>query len=53
VATKILSWTRAEKGVDDALLKGEKLEALNIPDWFSALDENCRAEVRNVWEETR
>jgi len=51
-ATKILSWTRAEKGVDDALLIGEKLKAINILGWFSALDENCRAEVRKVWEET-
>jgi hypothetical protein len=51
--TKILTWTRSEKGVDDALLKGAELKALNIPDWFSALDEKCRAEVRKVWEEIR
>lgn len=50
--TKILSWTRSEKGVDDALLKGERLSEITIPDWFSALDEKCRNEVRKVWAES-
>ncbi len=50
-ATKILVWTRAEKGVDDALLKGEKLNEITILDWFSALDERCRDEARKVWAE--
>ena len=49
-ATKILVWERTEKSIDDALLKGERLDEITIPDWFSALDERCRQEVRNVWE---
>lgn len=51
-ATKILAWTRAEKGIDDALLKGERLNEITILDWYSALNERCREEVRNVWEES-
>ena len=50
-ATKILVWARTEKGVDDALLKGEKLNEITILDWFSALDEKCRNEARKVWAE--
>ena len=50
-ATKILVWTRAEKGVDDALLKGEKLTEITILDWFSALTGECRDEARKVWAE--
>lgn len=50
-ATKIFVWTRTEKGVDDALLKGEKLNEITIPDWFSTLDEKCRDEARKVWAE--
>jgi len=41
----------AEKGVDDALLKGEKLNEITILDWFSTLDEKCREEARKVWDE--
>lgn len=50
-ATKIFVWTRAEKGIDDALLKGEKLYETTILDWFSALDGKCRDEARKVWDE--
>lgn len=49
--TKIFVWARASKGIDDALLKGEKLNEITILDWFSALDEKCREEARKVWEE--
>jgi hypothetical protein len=49
--TKILAWERTEKGIDDALLKGEKLDEITILDWFSALDEAARVEVRKIWEE--
>lgn len=48
-STKILVWTQAEKGVDDALLKGEKLNEITIPDWFSAPGDKCREEARKVW----
>ena len=48
-STKILVWTQAEKGVDDALLKGEKLNEITILDWFSALSDKCREEARKVW----
>lgn len=48
--TKILDWSRAAKGIDDALLIGEKLKELTIADWFSALNERSREEVKNVWE---
>lgn len=48
--TKILDWSRAAKGIDDALLIGEKLKELLIADWFSALNEQSREEVKNVWE---
>lgn len=50
-ATKIFAWTQSEKGIDDALLKGEKLNEITISDWFSALDERCREEARKVWAE--
>jgi hypothetical protein len=50
-ATKILVWTRDAKGVDDALLKGKKLNEITILDWFSALNEECRDEARKVWAE--
>ena len=50
-ATKIFVWTRTEKGIDDALLKGEKLYETKILDWFNALDEECRDEARKVWKE--
>ena len=50
-STKIFSWARSEKGIDDALLKNEKLDEITIVEWFSALDEQCREEVRKVWEE--
>ena len=49
--TKILAWERTEKGIDDALLKGERLNEMTILEWFSALDEKCRDEVRKVWAE--
>ncbi len=48
--TKILAWSRKEKGIDDALLRAGKLEELTIAAWFSALGEESREEVRNVWE---
>lgn len=51
-ATKILSWARSEKGIDDALLKNEQLNELTVLDWFSALGEQCREQVRKVWGET-
>ncbi len=50
-ATKIFVWARTEKGVDDALLKNEKLNEVTILDWFSTLDEKCRDEVQKVWAE--
>lgn len=50
-ATKIFTWSRTEKGIDDALLKGEKLDEISIQDWFAALDDKCRDEVRAVWTE--
>lgn len=49
--TKFFAWSRAEKGIDDALLKGEKLTEITVQNWFSALDEKCRDEVRKVWAE--
>ena len=50
-ATKIFVWARTEKGIDDALLKGEKLYETSILDWFAALDEECRDAARKVWME--
>ncbi len=49
--TKILGWSRAEKGIDDALAKGEKIYAMKISEWFSALEEDARAVVQKVWAE--
>lgn len=49
--TKIFVWAREAKGIDDAILKGEKLNEMTILDWFSALDEQCRDEARKVWDE--
>ncbi len=48
--TKILTWSREEKGIDDALVKNQKISEMTIPNWFSTLDENCRETVRKVWE---
>ncbi|MBA3633886.1 MAG: DUF3854 domain-containing protein [Acidobacteria bacterium] len=50
-STKILAWSRDEKGIDDALMSGEKIYELEIPDWFSTLDKNARMAVQKVWEE--
>ena len=47
--TMILAWSRAQKGIDDALLSGEKLDELTITDWYCALGEKSREEVKNVW----
>lgn len=52
-ATKILVWTRKAKVIDDALLKGEKLNEITILNWFTALDEKCRDEARQVWDECK
>jgi Domain of unknown function (DUF3854) len=49
--TKILTWTESEKGVDDALLKGENLREISFREWLSALGEKCLEEVRKVWFE--
>lgn len=49
-STKILAWSRTEKGIDDAVAKHQKIRELTIPEWFSSLDENCRETVRKVWE---
>lgn len=46
VSTKILTWARTAKGIDDALLQGEKPEQISILDWFSALDQQSRIEVQ-------
>lgn len=50
-ATKIFVWAGDAKGVDDALLQGEKLNEITVLDWFSALRERCREEARKVWAE--
>lgn len=50
-STKILTWSREEKGIDDALAKNQKISEVTIPDWISSLDEKCREMVRKVWEE--
>jgi hypothetical protein len=50
-STKILGWSRAEKGIDDALVKDEMIYGLNVIEWFSALDEHARAVVQEVWTE--
>lgn len=50
-STKILAWRRYEKGIDDALLSGEKIYELEVTDWFSALDKNARMVVQKVWDE--
>ncbi len=47
--TKILTWSRDDKGIDDALAKNQKISEMTIPNWFSTLDENCRETVRKVW----
>ncbi len=50
VSTKILTWARTAKGIDDALLQGEKPEPISILDWFSALDQQSRIELQKTWE---
>lgn len=50
-ATKIFVWERGAKGIDDALLQGERMNEITFLDWFSALDEHCRNEVSKVWDE--
>lgn len=49
--TKILVWTENEKGVDDALLKGEDLREISFAEWLSALGEKCRDEVLKIWDD--
>jgi hypothetical protein len=48
-STKILDGSQAEKGIDDAPAKGEKIYALEVGEWFSALEEDARAVVHKVW----
>jgi hypothetical protein len=50
-STKILTWSKEEKGIDDALAAGLNINEISIPDWLASLDENCRQLVRQVWEE--
>jgi hypothetical protein len=46
---KILLWSRAVKGIDDAILKDDKLEELTVAGWFPVLNDESREEVKNVW----
>ncbi len=48
--TKLLSWSQSSKGIDDALLSGEKLDELTVADWLSELNESSREEVGKIWE---
>lgn len=48
--TKILAWSRRSKGIDDALLSGEKLDELTVTDWLCELNEASREEVGKIWE---
>ena len=50
-STKILIWSRAKKGIDDALAHGEKLRDLDVLNWFSSLNKVGREIVQKVWEE--
>ena len=50
-STKILTWSREEKGIDDALAKNQKISEMTVPNWVLSLDEQCRETVRKVWEE--
>ena len=50
-STKIIAWSREEKGIDDALMSGEKIYEVEITDWFAALDKNARNVVQKVWQE--
>lgn len=46
---KIFVWNKIYKGIDDALLNGEKLNEITVIEWFSELNEKCRNEVQKVW----
>ena len=48
-STKILTWSREEKGIDDALAKNQKISEMTVPDWVLSLDEKCRETVKKVW----
>jgi hypothetical protein len=48
--TKILTWSGAEKGIDDALLNNNRLTELSALDWFQTLPPPARAEAEKVWE---
>ena len=50
-STKILTWSRTEKGIDDALLNNQKISEMTIPDWVSSLDVKCCETVRKIWQE--
>lgn len=49
-ATKILTWSGAEKGIDDALLNKNHLTELSALDWFQTLSPPARTEAAKVWE---
>ena len=51
VSTKILGWSRSQKGIDDAIAQGEKIYARDVSEWFSNLNDNARAVVQKVWVE--
>lgn len=48
--TKILTWSGAEKGIDDALLNNVRLIELSALDWFQSLKPKCRVEAEKIWE---
>lgn len=49
--TKIFTWSQSAKGIDDALLSGEKLAELTVSDWLCRLNESSRAEVSKIWKD--
>ena len=43
--TRILSWDRSAKGLDEALLAGFELRSLTVTDWLKELTPECREQA--------
>jgi hypothetical protein len=50
-ATKVIVWESLQKGIDDALLNGERLKDVSPSEWYSSLPVKCREAVQQVWTE--
>jgi len=49
VATEVITWEGAAKGIDDAALAGIHLSTINIQRWYETLEGDSLERVKDVW----